>query len=589
MADDWFSGLLGGGSSDLYGDLLTDKQRKALLFKEIGGGLDEISKRAAEAGKPSLMPGGRGWLGSALSGYGAGANAAGEGMLKTLQTAQALRKAKRDQELTEQYFLPLLRDLTNKEKTLNLPPGSLTSALPKPPAAGVPPTPPGMPAAPLTPTAPPGATPAAAGPAGVPAPPGSGFLGPTNEELGAPPAAPGGTPTGLPARIGMKGTGPGAIMIDLDTGQPIQSSPGGPITPSPGPSPGLPAGMSIPPIPPGSGFGPADYGQKQSGLLPPPDQMVGPDGQPLTGPGVLPNILASYGGAPGGMPPFQRAAATPTSGTTPGAAGPSRDDPRGVVPYIRERATALGIDPDVAERVARSEGVSSFQSTVIQKDGRREPSYGALQLYTGGGMGNDFQRDTGLDPSDPKNEKATIDYALQKARTGGWTPWHGAKGAGIGPRTGIPGGEDYVIPSGRGIPASALRNVADTAPGGGAPASGGTIPGTNMTPQGLAALNAMSKLLGHGDMFGTLLDTYYKSPDYLKLKAQTEKDVEVGSAAALEKERRSVTEPSDIRIAQSRVAAEMTKDMALQGFQIDTKKGSPTEGQVVPVPGIGTS
>ena len=238
----------------------------------------------------------------------------------------------------------------------------------------------------------------------------------------------------------------------------------------------------------------------------------------------MPGILASYtGGTPGGMPPFQLASATPTSGTTPGAAGPSRDDPRGVVPYIRERATALGIDPDVAERVARSEGVSSFQSTVIQKDGRREPSYGALQLYTGGGMGNDFQRDTGLDPSDPKNEKATIDYALQKARTGGWTPWHGAKGAGIGPRTGIPGGEDYVIPSGRGIPASALRNVADTAPGAGAPtASGGVIPGLGITPEALATLNSMYKAAGVDAPFGSLLETYYKSPGYLAEKTGVE-------------------------------------------------------------------
>ena len=273
MADDWFSGLLGGGSSDLYGDLLTDKQRKALLFKEIGGGLDEISRRAAEAGKPSLMPGGRGWLGSALSGYGAGANAAGEGMLKTLSDVQKIKAARRQQKLLEELD-PIQKELLRRQLAAG---GGLLGA----PPAGIPAAPPGMPAAPLTPTAPPGAAPAAAGPAGVPPAPNAmslgrpGYTGPTNEELGAPPAAPGGTPTGLPARIGMKGTGPGAIMIDLDTGQPIQSSPGGPITPSPGASPGLPAGMSIPPIPPGSGFGPADYGQKQSGLLPPADQVVG--------------------------------------------------------------------------------------------------------------------------------------------------------------------------------------------------------------------------------------------------------------------------------------------------------------------------
>jgi hypothetical protein len=173
----------------------------------------------------------------------------------------------------------------------------------------------------------------------------------------------------------------------------------------------------------------------------------------------------------------------------------------------------LGINPDVAEREARSEGVGSFQSNVIQKGGRREPSYGAFQLYTGGGMGNDFQRDTGLDPADPKNEKATIDYALQKARTGGWSPFHGAKGAGISARAGIPGGEDYVIPSGRGVPRSALTNVADT---GGAAPGGGVIPGLNMTPEQLGLLNAYGQLGGLKSPFDSLLETYYKSPGYLE-------------------------------------------------------------------------
>ena len=65
MADDFWclGGLLGSGTSDLYGDLLTEKQRKALLFKEIGGGLDEISRRAAEAGKPSPDAGRQGLAG----------------------------------------------------------------------------------------------------------------------------------------------------------------------------------------------------------------------------------------------------------------------------------------------------------------------------------------------------------------------------------------------------------------------------------------------------------------------------------------------------------------------------------------------
>jgi hypothetical protein len=113
------------------------------------------------------------------------------------------------------------------------------------------------------------------------------------------------------------------------------------------------------------------------------------------------------------------------------------DDPRGLEPYIRETAQKYGIDPEVALRVAKSEGLRSFRSGVRQKSGKEEPSWGAFQLYTGGGLGNEFQKSTGLDPSDPANEKATIDYALKTAAKVGWGPWHGAKNTGIGEFEGI--------------------------------------------------------------------------------------------------------------------------------------------------------
>ena len=105
-------------------------------------------------------------------------------------------------------------------------------------------------------------------------------------------------------------------------------------------------------------------------------------------------------------------------------------DPRGLIPYIRERAVAHGIDPDVAVRVAASEGLSN-------PIGDKGKSFGAFQLYTGGGEGNRFQQQTGLDPSDPANEKATIDFALARASQVGWGPWHGAARVGIGEFQGI--------------------------------------------------------------------------------------------------------------------------------------------------------
>jgi hypothetical protein len=120
--------------------------------------------------------------------------------------------------------------------------------------------------------------------------------------------------------------------------------------------------------------------------------------------------------------------------------GSRSEDPRGKADRIRETAKKYGIDPEVALRVAKSEGLRTFRSGVRRKDGTEEPSWGAFQLYTGGGLGNKFQKETGLDPSDPKNEDATIDYALKTAAKVGWGPWHGAKNTGIGEFEGIGGG-----------------------------------------------------------------------------------------------------------------------------------------------------
>jgi hypothetical protein len=105
-------------------------------------------------------------------------------------------------------------------------------------------------------------------------------------------------------------------------------------------------------------------------------------------------------------------------------------DPRGMEPVIRTAAEKYGHDPDVAVKVARSEGLGTFL-------GDHGKSGGAFQLYTGGGLGNEFQKETGLSPLDPKNEVATIDYAMRNLSRTGWSPYHGARGAGISDRQGI--------------------------------------------------------------------------------------------------------------------------------------------------------
>lgn len=122
--------------------------------------------------------------------------------------------------------------------------------------------------------------------------------------------------------------------------------------------------------------------------------------------------------------------------------------------YIRQAAAARGINPDIAVRVAKSEGGLSDptrQSNVITR-GRREPSYGPFQMLVGGGdtgfpegLGN-RALSAGIDPRNPADAYRTIDFALDQAKQGGWTPWYGAKAAGI-PRWGGINGQAASAPS----------------------------------------------------------------------------------------------------------------------------------------------
>lgn len=115
--------------------------------------------------------------------------------------------------------------------------------------------------------------------------------------------------------------------------------------------------------------------------------------------------------------------------------------------YIRQAAQARGIDPDIAVRVARSEGLrdNTWQSNVTLDYGR-EQSFGPFQLHVAPkghrqGMGNEFIAATGLNPADPSTWKQGIDYALDQAATGGWGPWFGAKAVGITGMEGINNGK----------------------------------------------------------------------------------------------------------------------------------------------------
>lgn len=121
------------------------------------------------------------------------------------------------------------------------------------------------------------------------------------------------------------------------------------------------------------------------------------------------------------------------------AAGSGRDSAEVREARIRSLAKMLGVDPDKAVAVAKSEGFGSFKSAIPG-----EQSFGDFQLHvTPGGrghaVGDQFREQTGLDPSDPANEAASDLFALQHAARNGWHDFHGAARVGIGDREGLGG------------------------------------------------------------------------------------------------------------------------------------------------------
>lgn len=110
-----------------------------------------------------------------------------------------------------------------------------------------------------------------------------------------------------------------------------------------------------------------------------------------------------------------------------------------VASYITQAATQRGIDPNIALKVARSEGgLSSWNlQSSYMKNGVREQSFGPYQLYTNGGLGNQFMAKTGLDPRLAANGPAGVDFALDHAAKNGWGSWYGAAKVGVGKWDGI--------------------------------------------------------------------------------------------------------------------------------------------------------
>jgi hypothetical protein len=114
--------------------------------------------------------------------------------------------------------------------------------------------------------------------------------------------------------------------------------------------------------------------------------------------------------------------------------------------FIREAASARGINPDIAIRVCNTEGGVTEPARLGDFSGPpwySGKSWWALQLHYGGigtpwagfghtaGMGNGFTTLTGWAAGDPAAWRDAARYGLNRARTGGWGAWYGAASVGI--------------------------------------------------------------------------------------------------------------------------------------------------------------
>jgi hypothetical protein len=93
--------------------------------------------------------------------------------------------------------------------------------------------------------------------------------------------------------------------------------------------------------------------------------------------------------------------------------------------FARDYAQQIGLDPDVVSRVLATE--SSFGQNIYgDYENGRPTSYGGFQLHLspdGKAMGNQYMRDTGHMPWDPKHWQEQVKYALDHMKKGGLGPW----------------------------------------------------------------------------------------------------------------------------------------------------------------------
>jgi hypothetical protein len=276
-------------------------------------------------------------------------------------------------------------------------------------------------------------------------------------------------------------------LLGLGGQQPIQNAP----MPGQGSVPGGGGGYTqAPPFPTTPVAPPVQGGDTGFDPTPSGAASMQPPAPDSTGEGTMAGLPPTPAPASSSQPSYMRDPGYMGSGadikppTPSGGGGDTRD-------YITQGSRSRGIDPNLSLAVVGTEGGwNQF------KVGDSGSSGGPFQLHlddprrpgAGNSMGDQFFRKTGLNPLDPKNERATIDYALDYAAAHGnrFDPniWHGTRslpgqgssgggtqyaGAGVSDTGG--GGERHTTGYARQIPpeqqaSSTANSIMRQAPGG---------------------------------------------------------------------------------------------------------------------------
>lgn len=214
------------------------------------------------------------------------------------------------------------------------------------------------------------------------------------------------------------------------TAPPPPGGPAPPIPASPTGVPGMGAGLSPQPQMAGApdwgiGAPPAQPQPPMTPQMPPQQPQMAGMGQP-----PVQNPMPTSPQQPGGSPPWQSVGAS----VQPASYQDSDVNEQPVTPqFAVAQAQQNGVPPDLFIKMLQSEGGADGRWRV----GDSGTSFGPSQLHTPGGLGDEFRRDTGLDPRDPRNARAMVAWSARNMARTGWGPYHGAARAGIGPWQGL--------------------------------------------------------------------------------------------------------------------------------------------------------